>query len=164
MTVYVKATAPCHLTVMSIDNAGKATVLFPNEFEPDNLISREPHAVPRTKSAYQFRLRQRGAENVVAVCQNGPKILAGTEPDYERQRFTSLGNFENFLRSSLELEQEERRTAAKTERPRPTKPPAKEGVSKDAKAEIKVDTKTEAARQDAASMQSARAAVRIAIE
>jgi mono/diheme cytochrome c family protein len=155
MTVYLKASGPCHLTVLSIDISGKATVLFPNEFEPDNLISDKLHAVPQEKSAYQFRLRERGWESIVAVCQEASKLLAGIEPDYERQRFTSLGNFENFLRTSLGLEADERRVATRSDRARTAKPAAKDPASKDTRLDARTDAKPEP---------SARAAVRVQVE
>jgi hypothetical protein len=107
MTVSARASAPCHLTLISVNAAGKATVLFPSEFDPDNLVGPDaPLTLPGDKAQYQFRLKDPGAETLVAQCQTGVKLQSGVEPDYERQRFTVLGSYENFLRTSYSLDGE----------------------------------------------------------
>ncbi len=112
MTVYVQPSLPCHLTVVSVAATGKATVLFPNEFDADNLVTPSSVlAVPNDKAPYQFRLKTIGAETLVASCQSGAKYQAGTDPDYERQRFTVLGNYENYLKTYLTLDAEALRKA-----------------------------------------------------
>ncbi len=142
LTVHVQANAPCHLNLMSIDKVGKATVLFPNEFEPDNMIGGKVNAFPNDKSAYQFRLREKGYETIVAVCQAVSKLVAGIEPDYERQRFTILGNYENFLRTSLSLSASERKAAAaKIERPRPGS--LRQGGAREPKPDVKAEPKAD---------------------
>jgi mono/diheme cytochrome c family protein len=142
LTVHVQSNGPCHLNLMSIDKVGKATVLFPNEFEPDNMIGSKVHAFPNDKSAYQFRLREKGYETIVAVCLAGAKLMAGIEPDYERQRFTILGNFENFLRTSISTETSERRApVVKVERPRATS--TRQGGSREPKLDVKAEIKTD---------------------
>ena len=101
MTVYAQPSAPCHLTLISLNGAGKATVLFPSEFDPDNLVRPETTlSVPDEKAHYQFRLKEAGRETIIGQCQTVAKFPAGIEPDYERQRFTVLGNYENFLKAS----------------------------------------------------------------
>jgi Domain of unknown function (DUF4384) len=95
-------TVDCHLTLIGIDRRGIATVLFPNDFEPDNwLPAGRVLRVPSENAAYQFRLRQRGRETVVGVCVTGAKSFAGIEHDFERQRFTMLGNWRNFVSEAL---------------------------------------------------------------
>ncbi len=116
MTVYAQPSAPCYLTLISVNAAGKATVLFPSEFDPDNLVRPDaPFAIPGDKAPYQFRLKDVGTETVIGRCQTQAKFPAGVEPDYERQRFTVLGSYENFLRTSYSLDTEaaRSRTAAK---------------------------------------------------
>lgn len=98
ISFHVTTSTPCHLTLVSIDTKGHATVLFPNEFEPDNAI--RPGAVvriPRDNAPYQLRVSNPGAESAVALCSATAKRPAGVTPDYERQRFTVLGNWRNFL-------------------------------------------------------------------
>ena len=152
MTVHARPSAPCHLTLISVNGAGKATVLFPNEFDPDNLVAPDaPFMVPAEKAQYQFRFKDRGAETIVAACQTVAKFPAGIEPDYERQRFTVLGNYENFVRTSFGLDSDPQRAAARVERPRPARPAAKDAKPEPPKPETRIE-------------QNARAAVRIVIE
>ena len=152
MTVHAHPSAPCHLTLISVNGAGKATVLFPNEFDPDNLVAADaPFMVPAEKAQYQFRFKDRGAETIVAACQTVAKFPAGIEPDYERQRFTVLGNYENFVRTSFGLDSDPQRAAARVERPRPARPAAKDAKPEPPKTETRIE-------------QTARAAVRIVIE
>ena len=139
MTVYARPSAPCHLTLISVNTAGKATVLFPSEFDPDNLVRPDaPLTLPGDKAHYQFRLKETGAESIIAQCQTVQKFPTGIEPDYDHQRFTVLGSYENFLRTSYGLEGE----AARTRK-------AKPAGAKDAK--------------DAKDEQTARSAVRIIV-
>lgn len=118
VTFQASTNAPCHLTLISVDAAGKATVLYPSEFEPENTLQPgRTTVIPGPGSQYQFRLRDKGTETVVGVCQTGAKLLPGIELDYERQRFTILGNWENFERASFEAAGESPRPAgARTER------------------------------------------------
>lgn len=105
MTVYAQPSAPCYLTLISVNAMGKATVLFPSEFDPDNLVRPDaPFALPGEKAHYQFRLKDPGTETIIGRCQTVAKLPAGVEPDYERQRFTVLGSYENFLRTSYGLD------------------------------------------------------------
>ena len=113
LTVYAQPSAPCYLTLISVNAAGKATVLFPSEFDPDNLVRPDaPFALPGDKAHYQFRLKDPGTETIVARCQTQAKFPAGVEPDYERQRFTVLGSYDNFLRTSYTLDTDAARSRA----------------------------------------------------
>lgn len=158
LTVYAQSSAPCHLTLISVNSTGKATVLFPSEFDPENLIRPEtPFSLPDGKAQYQFRLKDTGVETIIGRCQTAAKFPAGIEPDYERQRFTVLGNYENFLRTSFSLDSEMARTRA-NDRARPARTPAPRDAApapreagKDAKPETKPDL-------------IARAAVRITVQ
>lgn len=98
ITFHVTTSASCHLTLVSVDTKGQATVLFPNEFEPDNAI--RPGAVvriPSDNAPYQLRVSSPGVESAIALCNATARRPAGITPDYERQRFTVLGNWRNFL-------------------------------------------------------------------
>jgi len=113
MTVYAQPSAPCYLTLISVTASGKATVLFPSEFDPDNLVRPDaPFSLPGEKAHYQFRLKDPGTETIIGRCQTVAKLPAGVEPDYERQRFTVLGNYENFLRTSYGLDTDAARQRA----------------------------------------------------
>ncbi len=122
--VIIKAEADtdCYLTLVSIDAENKATVLFPNDFEKENLI----HAgatvrMPGVDAPYQLRFKADGTETLIGRCSTSPNPPTGIEHDYERQRFTVLGNWENFIQDTLVTEIELRRSPEKAERARTAK-------------------------------------------
>lgn len=119
IAINAEADKDCFLTVINVDAAGKATVLFPNDFEPDNLISAgKPVRVPGANAPYQLRLKEEGRETLIAQCSTSPAPPTGIEYDFGRQRFTVLGNWENFVRDSLVTEADLRRNPKKAERAR----------------------------------------------
>jgi hypothetical protein len=102
ITFFVRATAECHLTLIIVDTRGIATVLFPNEMEQNNLLPvGQELRVPGQRAPYQFRARDNGRETLVGICTVGAKIADGIRQDYERQRFTTLGNWRLFLKRVL---------------------------------------------------------------
>ncbi len=93
-----RTNANCYLTVITVDGRGRGTVLFPNEFEPNNFIEagREVR-VPGAKAPYQFRLRDKGHETLIGICSTASKAVDGIKHDFEMQRFTELGDYRAFL-------------------------------------------------------------------
>lgn len=92
----------CHLTVVNVDTLGRATVLFPNEFEPEGRIQAgRTLRLPPDGAGYELRARQPGTETMVATCNSVSAWAAGISHDFERQRFTVLGDYETFVRKSL---------------------------------------------------------------
>lgn len=109
VTLTVQTTRDCYLTLVDVDTAGKATVLFPNDFEQSNLLKAgTPQRIPADKSPYQLRFKDKGRETTVAICNTARRLPLGIDPDYERQRFTTLGLWRNFLNDALPLEAEYR--------------------------------------------------------
>lgn len=95
----VISNADCNLTLISIDTAGRATVIFPSEFEPDNAIrTGQQIRIPSERAPYQLRVSNKGTETAVATCSARDKLPERIVPDYEHQRFTVLGNWRAFLR------------------------------------------------------------------
>lgn len=122
VTIRTEADTDCYLTLISIDAEGKATVIFPNDFEKENLI----HAgatvrVPGVDAPYQLRFKADGTETLIGRCSTSPNPPTGIEHDYVRQRFTVLGNWENFIEDTLVTEFELRRNPEKAERARMAK-------------------------------------------
>jgi hypothetical protein len=114
ITIHAQATAPCNLTLVSLDPAGKATVLYPNEFETEGAIGAGQEVrVPGPQAPYQFRARAKGPEVVVGICTPTIRIADGIQPDYERQRFTVLGSWKAHLANALAEEAAERRNPAR---------------------------------------------------
>lgn len=136
--IYVSVSKACHLTVIDIDQDGKAVVLFPNEIEPDNLVPpRVPVRIPGKDAAYQLRFDRAGAETLVAICQRNDVTPEGIFYDYEKQRFAALGDWRTFLTKIPELQKEirERETRQQSRRRRgrsePPKQPDKTVVAED---------------------------------
>jgi mono/diheme cytochrome c family protein len=96
----VRATpsAACHLTLIGIDPRGRATVLFPSDFEPNNRIDAgQTLELPKAGSGYRFRLSQKGRQTIVGLCSTTQKAPPGLTHDFERLRFTELGDYEAFV-------------------------------------------------------------------
>ncbi len=101
------ASDDCFLTLIGIDRAGVATVLFPNEFEQDNALrGGSSITIPVNSATYQLRVKEPGTESVIGICSAQRRRLPGIVQDYERQRFTVLGNWRVFLSTADSLEAE----------------------------------------------------------
>lgn len=97
-TFYARSNQNCYLTLVSVDRGGQATVLFPNEFEQNNLLAAgRDMMLPTDGASYQLRLREKGRENLIGICQTVGKSPEGIQHDFERQRFTMLGEWRAHL-------------------------------------------------------------------
>ena len=97
----VRASAPCHVTIVNIDAANKATVLFPNEFDRDNLLAAGmTKVIPGNGASYRFRHASGASERFVAICEEGEPVPAGVTPDFTKQNFTPLGDWPAFIASA----------------------------------------------------------------
>lgn len=105
----VRTGRTCHLTLVNIDNAGRATVLFPNEFARDNLLkANEIKRLPATDALYYFSLQHPGTETFLAICEVGEPVPAGIRHDLTHMNFTELGDWEAFLDTSVKAAREPR--------------------------------------------------------
>lgn len=101
LALHAWSNTDCYLTLISLDQEGRATVLFPNEMQPDNrLTGGRVLTVPAADAAYQLRLADDGRERVVGVCTGNAGLADGIQADYDRQRFTMLGDWRAFLARS----------------------------------------------------------------
>ena len=117
VTITAEADADCYLTIISVDSKAKATVLFPNDFETDDMAhAGKALAVPNASAPYQLRYKAQGKETIVARCSTSPKPPMGIEHDFERQKFTVLGNWEIFIQDTLMTDAEMRLNPVKAER------------------------------------------------
>ena len=92
------------------DRNGRGTVVYPNDFEQNNYLDAAKEIrVPADGAPYVFRLREPGRETLIGICQTGSKLLNGIKHDFERQRFTELGDYKSFL-ARLNLADTEQRT------------------------------------------------------
>jgi hypothetical protein len=103
ITLRVRSRSDCSLTLISIDARGRGTVLFPNDFEPAHrLAAGEELKVPRADAGYRLRLDENGTERIVALCNTATSgAVDGIRHDFERQRFTELGDYRAFLAHAL---------------------------------------------------------------
>lgn len=110
LTLSVRSRSDCGLTLISIDGKGRGTVLFPNDFEPAHrLAAGEEVKVPRADAGYRLRLKETGTERIVALCNMATAgAVDGIRHDFERQRFTELGDYRAFLARALAPEAEPR--------------------------------------------------------
>lgn len=124
------ATQSCYLTIVNVDRANRATVIFPNAFEQANLLEAgHTIVVPGAEAPYRLRLADRGAERFVAICARDSAVPRGITHDFERQLFTALGNWPVFLTETLSKPAAERnddasRREARRRNRRAPEPPA----------------------------------------
>lgn len=126
LSLSVTTSLACHLTLISVDAEGRAVVLFPNEFEPDNLIAPAvANRIPGASGSYKLRFDREGEETIVAICQRAARRPEGIAFDFEKERFTILGDWRTFLRKAGEREDEiKRKEAQRAKRKRkPDAPP-----------------------------------------
>jgi hypothetical protein len=134
ITAMVRRT--CHLTLISVDATGRATVLLPNDFQPANLIEAGTTVkVPADAAPFLLRADEMGRETIVAICQIGRASPFGIRHDFDRRRFTELGNWREFLAATWTRElterhaaeparpKRERRRARRVRQPAPPPPP-----------------------------------------
>lgn len=120
LDVFASATAPCRLTLISVDANGEAVVLFPSEFQPDNKL--EPGriiTVPSENDGFLLKVDEPGREAIVGICLAGDrKDPPGIYHDYELQRFTLLGDWSSHLFNSLLADAAERKRVGKSHKKR----------------------------------------------
>ncbi len=105
LTLYAQPSADCHLTIVAVESGGLATVLFPNDTATDNKIKGGTVLqLPPPGAPFQFRLDKPGRHGVVAICNAVAKRPQGIGHDFERQRFTVLGDWPTFLKETAERE------------------------------------------------------------
>ncbi len=119
VTIKAQADNDCYLTVISVDADGVATVLFPSDFQTDNLLSAGQDVnIPPPEAPFQLRYKAEGAETILGRCSTRAAPPVGIEHDFERQRFTILGNWESFIQDTLVTDWEMRTNPEKAERAR----------------------------------------------
>ncbi len=114
LSLVVTASVDCYLTVVSIDTRGRGTVIFPSDFEQNNFISAgRALKLPGDGVPYVFRVRERGREQITAICSPSGGAVDGIRHDFERQRFTDLGDYATFLMQATAVEIQERKHAGR---------------------------------------------------
>lgn len=100
----IKAKQDCHLTLIDVDGTGDGTVIFPNKFQQDNFVAAgKAVEFPAADSPFRFRLKDRGTETVIAICNASGKDVDGIKHDFESRGFTPLGNYREFLTRQIQV-------------------------------------------------------------
>lgn len=105
LSLTVRSPVDCHLTLIDVDIRGRGTVLFPSDFEQNSrIIANHPVRIPSEGAPYSLRLRERGRETLVAICNTAGQTVDGIRHDFERQRFTDLGDYAAFVTQAYATE------------------------------------------------------------
>jgi hypothetical protein len=100
----IASTRDCYLTLTNVDEKGEGTVLLPNRFQQDNLISAGTSIqFPAPNAPFQYRTKDKGVENIVAVCTVRPGDNDGIKHNFTREAFTSVPNYTRALGRALEV-------------------------------------------------------------
>jgi hypothetical protein len=145
----VKSDKDCFLTVTDVDDKNKGGVIFPNKFQQDNRIKGGvENQIPGANALFRFRLDDKGAETVVAVCTVQKFDVDGIKHDFTNTDLTTVNDYSGTVAKSI----------AKTRQIR--------AISVQAASAAKVETSAGAAKTEAttAVAQSADAVTRAAIK
>lgn len=120
VTIVVRAHADCHLTVINVDQRGRGTVIYPSDFETGNLLlAGRELTLPAKDAPYRLRVKTPGRESIVAICNAAGTTVDGIRHDFERQRFTDLGDYAVFVRQAVAADAEARQRAKAGQPPQP---------------------------------------------
>ena len=88
--LFVKTSKDAYVTVLNVDPAGETTILFPNEYQSDNLV-RANRVLEVPDSASQSRIVVTGTTGTELV-----KVIASTQPikPFEAQQLNAAGPFQ----------------------------------------------------------------------
>ena len=113
--LHAATTAPCHLTLISIDHRGDAAVIFPSDFAEDNkLTPGKVLKVPADDTGFVLRKETSNPEKIVGICMAGDRESPpGIYHEFEIQHFTLLGSWKEHLVRALEADAAERKNAGK---------------------------------------------------
>ena len=101
----ITSSKDCHLTLINVEADGNGTVIFPNQFQQDNLLPAKTEVkFPGDSAPFQFRLKDPGTETVIAICNATGIDADGIEHDFKTRSFTPLGNYREFLTRQIVVE------------------------------------------------------------
>ncbi len=107
----------CFLTLTNVDDKGEGTVLFPNRFQQANRIrANVPVQLPGSDAPFQYRVKDKGVETVIAVCTPAKANVDGIKHDFGREAFTSVDDYTRSVSRAISIEA---RPATSAKRPIP---------------------------------------------
>ncbi len=97
MSFAISSTVDCALEIIDVDPLGRATLLFPNDFQRDGRLKAGTRLeLPGATAPYQLRLNRVGAETVIALCYAPGSRRERSYSEYVRQRFLDLGEWRTY--------------------------------------------------------------------
>ncbi len=110
----VKTDKECYLTMINVDGTGTGTVIFPNKFQQSNLIKAgQNFQFPGADAPFQFRLKDKGTETVIALCNTNQDKVDTIAHDFANKAFTQLGDYETFVTRAIVVEAAKKGKVAK---------------------------------------------------
>jgi hypothetical protein len=98
----VKSDKDCFLTVTDVDEKNKGGVIFPNKFQQDNRIKAGvENQIPGLNAAFRFRLDDKGAETLVAVCTVEKFDVDGIKHDFTHAALTTVNDYSGTVAKSI---------------------------------------------------------------
>ena len=90
VTLFVKTSDDAYVTILNVDPAGQTTILFPNEYQPDNLV-RANRVVQVPDRASLSRIVVTGTTGTELI-----KVIASTEPiaPFRAQQLAAAGPYQ----------------------------------------------------------------------
>ena len=108
----VLAKKACFLTLVNLDDKGTATVLLPNKFQQDNRVKAgQEIQFPGQKSPFQFRMQDKGFEQVIATCSEGAEV-DGIRNDFAKNTLTTVPNFTRTVAGAVQADAKKKGTRA----------------------------------------------------
>ncbi len=111
LTVQARPSGDCNLTVVAVEADGLATVLYPNDTTIDNRVQAGGLVqIPADGAHSSCGSTSRAATPSWPFATRVAKRPQGIGHDFERQRFTVLGDWRTFLLQSVEREADYQKT------------------------------------------------------
>ena len=101
----VVSSRDCFLTLTDVDDKGEGTVLFPNKFQQENRIRAHVEVqFPAADAPFQYRMKDKGTETVIAVCTERKMDVDGIRHDFANSNFTTVPDYTHSVTRSIAVE------------------------------------------------------------
>jgi hypothetical protein len=95
----------CFLTLTNKDDQGKGDVLFPNALQRDNRIKANvPLLLPAENSRFQYRVKDKRFETVIAVCTPNDQEVDGIKHDFTRSTSTHVPEYTGSVARAIQIQ------------------------------------------------------------
>lgn len=101
----IVSTRDCFLTLTNKDDQGKGDVLFPNALQRDNRIKANvPFLLPAAESRFQYKVKDKRFETVIAVCTPKDQEVDGIKHDFTRSTLTEVPEYTRSVARAIRIE------------------------------------------------------------